>query len=846
MKCNIKYKLYDDFETDFLAIEVETSLGPVIIATTYLPPRRPYLPYPDMHRLLDNNVPTYILGDFNGRHTVFGNKENNTVGKSLVNLINQGKLIHLGPFFPTFFLQNSSTNPDKIFSNKHHYLNCFSEPGGTTTSDHLPIIFNLSTRPFINEKPKAFKLYGADWDLFQYKLDSQLNLENLDDLNPIQLEDATERWINVVKNAMNAAIPKSTHQFTYQLKITPEIRNLETQFKVLKEFADFFGWTQRSFSEYIRIRNELRERCKESYNKNWEEKITHISENSKTSKQFWSKIKVLKGKQMYNINYMKDNEGNKYFSDQEKCNLMENTWKDVFRISEEEDSYFDARHSDHIDSFININHDRVNTFQTVNLNRINTDNYHTRAITLEEIKSYIGRAKKKAPGSTKINIQILEKCTFKTLEQLKNIFNACLSIGYFPNVFKEAIIKFIPKKDKNLKNPINYRPISLLEVPGKIFERAILARLNTFLSENNILKERQHGFRPYKGTSTAITTTYESVANALADKKQVYLVLRDVAKAFDKVWHNGLKYKILRLGLPDILEKILCNFLDNRKAKIKIGCKYSSSIRLLSGVPQGSVLSPTLYTLYTNDLTPPEFGCTDIMYADDITQVISSPSKSKLMMKAKVEREIERINKFERMWKIKTSEEKFKIIPMAQFKTKKIMVNGTEIETTNNGKLLGLNISLTGFVCHITKTIKKGNGILTQLRRFRNLTPKMKSILVKTLLVPVLEYPPIPICMASNTQKRKMQIILNKAVRFIHCNESEELNTMELHQKYNITPLNISTYYKAQRIWATIQASEPEQYEMLVTPRPNTHTWFPKSSDIVSLEPPQAIITRTF
>jgi len=59
-------------------------------ATTYLPPRRPFLPYTDMHRLLSNNIPTYILGDFNGRHTALGSKDNNTVGKSLVNLINQG------------------------------------------------------------------------------------------------------------------------------------------------------------------------------------------------------------------------------------------------------------------------------------------------------------------------------------------------------------------------------------------------------------------------------------------------------------------------------------------------------------------------------------------------------------------------------------------------------------------------------------------------------------------------------------------------------------------------------------------------------------------------------------
>ncbi len=123
-------------------------------------------------------------------------------------------------------------------------------------------------------------------------------------------------------------------------------------------------------------------------------------------------------------------------------------------------------------------------------------------------------------------------------------------------------------------------------------------------------------------------------------------------------------------------------------------------------------------------------------------------------MKLKVEREIERINKFERKWKIKTSEEIFKIIPFAQYKTKKINVNGKEIETSTSGKLLGLNIT-TGFIGHITKTINKGKVILSQLRRFSKLTSKTKTILVKTLLISVMEYPPIPICMASLTQKRK-------------------------------------------------------------------------------------------
>ena len=118
---------------------------------------------------------------------------------------------------------------------------------------------------------------------------------------------------------------------------------------------------------------------------------------------------------------------------------------------------------------------------------------------------------------------------------MDNIFNVSFSAGYFPTSFKKAIIKFIPKDNKNTLNPLNYRPISLLEVPGKIYERVVQGRLNAFLNDNNIIKDRQHGFRPLKGTSTALTIIHETIANSLANKNQVYVVLRDVSKAFDKV-----------------------------------------------------------------------------------------------------------------------------------------------------------------------------------------------------------------------------------------------------------------------------------------------------------------------
>ncbi len=122
--------------------------------------------------------------------------------------------MHFGPLFPTCFSHNSSTNPCKCFSNKHHYS--VIEPGDITISDHLPVILKLSTTPFIIEKQKIYKTNKANWDLFHYKLDSQINVTSVEGGNDEQLENATRDWIKTVKSDMDIAIPFSTHQYIYQ------------------------------------------------------------------------------------------------------------------------------------------------------------------------------------------------------------------------------------------------------------------------------------------------------------------------------------------------------------------------------------------------------------------------------------------------------------------------------------------------------------------------------------------------------------------------------------------------------------------------------------------------------
>ena len=147
----------------------------------------------------------------------------------------------------------------------------------------------------------------------------------------------------------------------------------------------------------------------------------------------------------------------------------------------------------------------------------------------------------------------------------------------------------------------------LLEVPGKILEKIVNNRLMKFPETNNKLHHNQYGFRKKRETESAIFRIYESIAIAQKHQHQCKVVCRDVSKAFDKVWHNGLRFKILHLGLPDVMEKLLRNLITDKRVQIRCNNKLDNGFDICSGVPQGSVLSLTLYIMYTADI-PPQ-GC---------------------------------------------------------------------------------------------------------------------------------------------------------------------------------------------------------------------------------------------
>lgn len=832
IKHNIKYKLYDDYLSDMLAIEIESNTGNILISTLYQPPARQFIPIPDFLRIFRQNIPVYMLSDLNANHPTFNYRTTNTKGRQLNRLIQDRIIQHVGPHFPTFISRNYTSTPDIILTNTRTYHNMHITQGPLTTSDHIPIVCTLSLTPTQIPCLPRPNLRQADWEKIQNEIKEKFeDPEIIENPTLEEIDDFIDDWYTKIQDSINNNIPLTIHKNITHTTLRHETKVLTIQYQAIKTEANTHGWTQHLYRNYLQIRQQLHRMLIEDSVAHWNTIVTDTINTYKEPKTFWRKLKQLKGTDTSNPPYLTKPNGEKIYKDSEKEKLLREIWEEVYT-----DHDLDERNEteEEVRQFLNLNQHKITPYHTGDINRLNSDNnFLTFEITNDQITNIIKAMKSTCPGNSGINKIILKNLPEEAITRLKHIFNASLSAGYFPDKFKTATIKFIPKQGKNIKIPTNYRPISLLEVPGKLFERIINYRIKIHLEDNLLHNSLQFGFRSNHGTAQALALASETMAQHKADGGQCHVVLRDITKAFDRVWHLGLKYKILHLGLPDILERLLCDFLDDRMARIRFGSHLGPPFELQCGVPQGSVLSPTLFTIYTRDLPPPLTG-TNISYADDITQISGYRGRSLQMAQRRTGREIENINIYEENWKIETNINKFTVIRLGSRKNEQIITHNDNIyETTNKGKILGLNITSSGYNKHIEARKNQAIQTLTKLYRFQNMPTNIKVHLVKTLILPVLDYPPIPTHAMSQNQLSQLQITQNKALRFAFNQRYPYThNTIQLHQLAKIDPINVRLYNRAVKIWETIERQHIPLYTQLtenIEHIENYHTYFPSS-----------------
>ena len=164
----------------------------------------------------------------------------------------------------------------------------------------------------------------------------------------------------------------------------------------------------------------------------------------------------------------------------------------------------------------------------------------------------------------------------------------------------------------------NYHAVSLLSVVSKVFEKFVNKRIVDHIQKCDLLSNLQYGFRSSRSTADLLTVVYDRIAWAFIRPGTTRAVALDIFKTFDKVWHAGLLHKLASYEISDQIFGLISSFLSNRRLRVAPNGKSSQEYAVNARVPQGSILGPTLFLLYINDL-PDDVICNIAIYADDPT-----------------------------------------------------------------------------------------------------------------------------------------------------------------------------------------------------------------------------------
>lgn len=251
--------------------------------------------------------------------------------------------------------------------------------------------------------------------------------------------------------------------------------------------------------------------------------------------------------------------------------------------------------------------------------------------------------------------------------------------------------------------------------------------------------------------------------------------------------------------------------------------------------------------MYTSDIPTVTTDSLNLLYADDITQIITYSGKSKKMMAKKVEREIKLVNDYEKKWKIKTNTGKFKIIPLAVKKKEPITIDGNILPYSSEGTILGLHMNTRGILPQIKHNKSKASAALTTMKRFDTLPTHMKLHLVKACVLPILTYPSYPLNSIAKTPMFSLQKIQNKALRFAYGQRHPyTMNTKELHQTAKLKTINEIVYKRGELIRNKLtDIKKDEIYTQILQQNDNSeHGWFRKPIVSLNKPKPNAIYTH--
>lgn len=687
------------------------------VAAIYSPPKHPIKSseYIDFFKHLGQRW--IIGGDLNAKHRNWGSRLNSPKGNELYRAINSINGATISSGSPTYWPSDRRKIPDCI---DFFVLKGIATPytdienASDLSSDHSPIILTLSNR--LIEKPTRSHITNknTDWDLFKQRVSEKINLQ-IRLKTREELDWAVAHIQSTLIESAKAATPKPKEAYPTTIRYprmiieaVRERRKARHRWQTTRDPADK--------TRFNKLSKKVKDLIRENDNETFELQLAELDATRETDYSLWKMAR--KNKPLKYVPPIRTTDSDWARSDKEKAKVFADHLEKVFQPNEAE--------SDIVPAPERMEGSTIKQF------------------TPREIKNIINKLKtRKAPGLDSITAKILQEAPKKALVMLTYIFNGILRLRYFPKAWKRAKIIVIPKPGKALEEPESYRPISLLAIISKVFEKLLSNRLNGLLQELHIIPDYQFGFRRKHASLEQVHRIAAVARNALEAKEYCCAVFLDISQAFDKVWIDGLIHKISQY-LPAQIIEILESYLLNRTFQVHYGESTSEIKPILAGVPQGSVLGPLLYVLYTADL-PCLNDITMATFADDTA--ITAIHKNYLIATNKLQEALNVFSSWARQWRIKINKSKSKKVDFAlrPHASQHVTLENEIVPMAPHTKYLGIHLDQKlNWKTHI---LKKRNEVKLRFRSIfwlfhpRNkLSLQNKRLLYITTLRPIWSY----------------------------------------------------------------------------------------------------------
>lgn len=693
--------------------------------------------------------PFVCLGDFNSHHQLWGYNSNNNYGEQLIDLLDFNNLCILNTGVPTRISRvgEGPSAPDlSICTPDLASALTWAPVDSTHGSDHFPL---LITFPFANPpkqvKQPRLKYRLSDrvnWSLYRSRV--QEKLENLPETSHIDVTSRSDSLSRVLIEVADETFPLK--KSGYDKIISPpwwdnECTNaIRERKEAEKEYCRFM--TNENYNRYLQISYDTKELLRKKKFEGWRRFCLSLCPNVKPS-LVWQNIRRYRSA----YNDVVHNKISPPLAEQIMDCLAPSYVPEQCVINTPP-------------SLLPTDHD----YCEAGLNS---------PFTFHELKGVLSSIKDSAPGEDGIPYSFLSNLDEKSLEYYLSLVNDVMITGIVPQSWRTQNLILILKPKKDRSDPSSYRPIALASVLVKIAEHLVKIRLEWFLEHHNLLSNSQFGFRKGRSTFDSLCILTTDIKIAFSRNESLVGAFLDIKSAYDNVIISILKTKLNLLNVPILLANFIINLLSERYIKYSVDSNIICRT-VWKGLPQGSVLSPILYNIYTFDLESSLKPYSNVLqYADDLLLYVTGQCEDE--MAGSLSNALTALKGWLDGNGLDLSPSKSNVVLFSRKRqppTLTVSYGSTPLPVKNEAKFLGVILdSKVNGVAHceyVTTRCERNLNILRCLSGvWWGAHPSTMKLLYNALIRSVLDYATFLLHPSSKAAFRKLDGIQSKALRLI-------------------------------------------------------------------------------